>query len=304
MRTIGKLASETAAARFSDFLYVRGIENQFEPEDDGTFSLWVFDDTQIAAAADLLSTFRTNPNAPTFDRASDAEKKHRAEIEAERSRKSNVVSTERLSYERDFQATPYFTYLLIVVSVAVAIYSKLGEDLLAIHFLFIADLLPEGDYIRWLPGLAEVRAGQVWRLFTPIFIHFGLPHILFNLMWLKDLGSLIENRLGSAYLFALVALSAALSNLGQFVWSSPRFGGMSGVVYALFGFLWIRGKLDPTAGWRLNPNAVYWMIGWFVFCLVGSGVAGIPPVANAAHAVGLIVGMAWGWVSAQRVFSR
>ena len=300
MRTIGKLASETATARFSDFLYVRGIENQFEPEDDGTFSLWVHDDAQMAAASDLLATFRTNPDAATFSNASDAEKKRREELEADHSRKSKVISTERLAYERNFQAIPYFTYLLIILSIAVAIYSKLGEDVLAIRQLFIVDLLASGDYIRWLPGLAEVRAGQLWRLVTPIFIHFGIVHILFNMMWLKDLGGLIENRLGSGYLFALVLLSAVLSNLAQYVWSDPVFGGMSGVVYALFGFLWIRGKFDPAAGWQLNSQAVYWMIGWFVICVLGI----IPHVANAAHAGGLFVGMAWGFISAKVKFSR
>ncbi len=300
MRTIGKLASETATARFSDFLYVRGIENQFEPEDDGTFSLWVHDDAQMAAASDLLATFRTNPDAATFSNASDAGKKRREELEADHSRKSKVISTERLAYERNFQAIPYFTYLLIILSVAVAIYSKLGEDVLAIRQLFIVDLLASGDYIRWLPGLAEVRAGQLWRLVTPIFIHFGIVHILFNMMWLKDLGGLIENRLGSGYLFALVLLSAVLSNLAQYVWSDPVFGGMSGVVYALFGFLWIRGKFDPAAGWQLNSQAVYWMIGWFVICVLGI----IPHVANAAHAGGLFVGMAWGFISAKVKFSR
>lgn len=300
MRTIGKLASETAAARFSDFLYVRGIENQFEPEDDGTFSLWVHDDTQMAAASDLLATFRTNPDATTFSSASDAEKKRREEMEADRSRKSKVISTERLAYERNFQAIPYLTYLLIILSVAVAIYSKLGEDKLAIRQLFIVNLLVDGDYIRWLPGLAEVRAGQLWRLVTPIFIHFGIAHILFNMMWLKDLGGLIENRLGSGYLFALVLLSAVLSNLAQYLWSDPIFGGMSGVVYALFGFLWIRGKLDPNAGWQLNSQAVYWMIGWFVICVLGI----IPYVANACHTVGLLVGMAWGFISAKLKVAR
>ncbi len=297
MRTIGKLASETAAARFSDFLYVRGIENQFEPEDDGSFSLWVHDDTQMAAAADLLASFRTNPDAKTFDSSTDAGKMRSAELSAERAKKSNVISAERLGYERNFQAIPYLTYLLIVISVAVAIYSKLGEDVLAIRRLFIVDLVTNGEYIRWLPALTEVRAGQLWRLFTPIFIHFGIVHILFNMMWLKDLGGLIENRLGSGYLFALVLLSAVLSNLAQYVWSDPVFGGMSGVVYALFGFLWIRGKCDPAAGWTLNSQAVYWMIGWFVICLVGI-------IANACHAVGLLVGMAWGFVSAKLRFSR
>ena len=300
MRTIGKLASETAAARFSDFLYVRGIENEFEPEGDGTFSIWVHDDMRLADASGLLATFRMNPDATTFDSSADAEKKRRAELAAERAKKSNVVSAERLGYERNFQAIPYFTYLLIILSVAVAIYSKLGEDVLAIRQLFIVDLLASGDYIRWLPGLAEVRAGQLWRLVTPIFIHFGIVHILFNMMWLKDLGGLIENRLGSGYLFALVLLSAVLSNLAQYVWSDPDFGGMSGVVYALFGFLWIRGKFDPTAGWQLNSQAVYWMIGWFVICVLGI----IPHVANAAHAGGLFVGMAWGFISAKVKFSR
>ena len=42
------------------------------------------------------------------------------------------------------------------------------------------------------------------------------------------------------------------------------------------------------------------MIGWFVLCLVGI----IPHVANACHAVGLLVGMAWGWVSAKLRFAR
>ena len=300
MRTIGKLASENAAARFSDFLYVRGIENEFEPEDDGSFSIWVHDDMQMADASGLLATFRTNPDATTFDSSTDAEKKRRAEIAADRSRKSNVVSAERLGYERNFQATPYFTYLLIIISVAVAIYSKLGEDLLAIHNLFIADLLPSGDYIRWLPGLAEVRAGQVWRVVTPIFIHFSFLHIAFNMMMLKDLGTMIESRFSTLYLFGLVTVSAVLSNVGQYFWSGPIFGGMSGIDYALFGFLWMRGKHDPSSGLNLSPNTVYQIIGWFVLCLVGI----IPHVANACHAVGLLVGMAWGFASAKLRLAR
>ena len=300
MRTIGKLASETAAARFSDFLYVRGIENQFEPEDDGTFSLWIMDDTKMANASELLASFRTNPDAATYDSGAVAEKQRREETESGRASRATVADADRVGYERNFQATPYFTYLLILISVAVAIYSKLGEDAIAIHHLFIADFDAVGDYVRWHHGLVDVRAGQVWRLVTPIFIHFGLPHILFNMMMLKDVGTFIEGRFGGAYLLGLVAVSGALSNLGQYFWGGPIFGGMSGVVYALFGFLWMRGKHDRTAGWQVNPQTVYWLIGWFVICLVGI----IPHVANACLAVGLAIGMAWGWLSARMRFSR
>ena len=95
-------------------------------------------------------------------------------------------------------------------------------------------------------------------------------------------------------------LSAALSNYGQYLIGGPSFGGMSGVDYALFGFLWMRGKFDRFATWRMNPNSVYAMVGWFVLCFTGL----LGPIANGAHTVGLVAGMAWGYVSARRPFSR
>ncbi len=296
MRTIGSLVSEKAAARFSDFLFVRGIENQFERENDGTWSLWIIDEKHLAHAADLLATFRTNPNAPDFDSTRAAADQRRADAKAEAARRSTVADAARVSYEQNIMPTPYFTYLLIAISVAVAIFSKLGADLFAIRHLFIADV----ELAGWTPHLAEVRAGQVWRLITPIFIHFGFLHIAFNMMMLKDLGTLVEGRFGARHLCGLVLVGAVLSNVGQYFWGGPLFGGMSGIDYLLFGFLWMRGKHDPTANCRLNPQAVYQMIGWFVLCLVGI----IPYVANACHAIGLLAGMAWGWLSAQRGFSR
>ena len=237
---------------------------------------------------------------PDFDSARAASEQQRAVAKADAKRRATVADTARVSYEQNIMPTPYFTYLLIAISVAVAIFSKLGADVLAIHHLFIADIAGDGDLIGWTPHLADVRAGQVWRLVTPIFIHFNFLHIAFNMMMLKDLGTLIESRFGGRYLAALVLVSAVLSNIGQYFWSGPIFGGMSGIDYALFGFVWIRAKCDPRANWRINPSAVYQIIGWFVICLVGI----IPYVANVCHGVGLVVGMAWGWLSAKRVFSR
>jgi GlpG protein len=100
---------------------------------------------------------------------------------------------------------------------------------------------------------------------------------------------------GTASFLELVLLSGVVSNFGQFAFASPFFGGMSGVVYALFGYVWMRAKFDPASGLRMDGNTVMWMIGWFVLCL--THVMG--PVANIAHGVGLAVGMVWGFAAAK-----
>jgi GlpG protein len=69
---------------------------------------------------------------------------------------------------------------------------------------------------------------------------------------------------------------------------------MSGVVYALAGYVWIRGRYDRASAVGLNQQSVTILLVWLVICY--SGVVG--PVANEAHVVGLIVGMLWGRISA------
>ena len=61
---------------------------------------------------------------------------------------------------------------------------------------------------------------------------------------------------------------------------------MSGVVYGLFGYIWIKGKFDPRSGLGLPQQTVFMMLGWFVAC-----VFIIPNVANWAHGIGLVAGM-------------
>ncbi len=185
------------------------------------------------------------------------------------------------------------TYGLIVVSVVVCILSNFGNNPQPISGLFISTYLTEPGQV---PGLPEVRHGEVWRLLTPIFIHFGPMHILFNMLWLRDLGGMIEARQSPWHLGLLVLVFAVCSNLAQYYMSGPMFGGMSGVVYGLLGYIWIRGKRDPGSGLFLHPSTVWMMIIWFLLCF--TRVFG--PIANTAHAVGLGLGVAWGFLSSLR----
>jgi GlpG protein len=71
---------------------------------------------------------------------------------------------------------------------------------------------------------------------------------------------------------------------------------MSGIVYGLLGFVWIRGKLDPTVGYELPRQIIVMMMIWFFLGVFGI----IPHIANWAHGIGLVVGMAAGFVTAGR----
>jgi GlpG protein len=149
------------------------------------------------------------------------------------------------------------------------------------------------------PVFSEAQ-GQPWRLITPVFLHFGLMHIVFNSLWCWELGRRIELALGSINLGGLFLATAALSNFAQHATSGPvLFGGLSGVVYAFLGFSWAAGMTNPR--WRALAPAtpiMLFMVGWLLICILGVvDVLGFS-VANAAHVGGLVSGVIIGVIFA------
>jgi len=305
MRTLGSLPSEAAATRLSEILDGEGIANQFEHEEDGTVSVWVLDEEKLPRGAEIFRDFRETPESAELRQLASKGRENRTrEARSTASRRSTVADSARIGYEREYQGFAYVPMALIVLCIALAIYSQLGADGRALAPFRISNYrwLKSGVWENIINGehgrfLEEVRAGQVWRLVTPILIHFGWLHLIFNMFMLRDLGTIIENRLGAVYLAVFVVVVAILSNLAQYSWGGqPTFGGMSGVVYGLFGFWWIRGKYDGAAIWPINPTTVQILLIWYVLCLIGI----IGSIANLAHTAGLLVGGAWGYLSARK----
>ncbi len=310
MRMIGHLDSGVKARSFGDFLTMKGIENQVEAEKDGTWVVWIHSEEQVEWAKELLGLFQQNPTDPKFEVAAralaDLRDKKRKEQEAYEKR----VKSRRHLF-RPLQAYGFgpVTFVLIFFSVVVFVVKYLSPqgakfvDVLRISVMDLEGIETLSNYHQFLRRvsafgvlLPEIRSGEVWRLFTPMFLHFSFLHIFFNMLWLRDLGSMIEARQNSLILIILVAVFAGTSDLAQFMVSGPGFGGMSGVVYGLVGYIWIRGKYDPGSGLFLHPSTVTMMIIWFFVCLIGF----MGPIANMAHGVGLVMGMAWGFLSSLR----
>lgn len=142
--------------------------------------------------------------------------------------------------------------------------------------------------LQFYPSLSlDILLTEPWRIISPAFLHFSLLHIVFNTMWWWQLGGSIEKTLGKGALLNLLLISAILSNLGQFFVSGANFGGLSGVVYALVGFVWWYGYLAPEKGLFLSKPIIVFLLFWLVL-----GFADLLPVnvANTAHLLGLISG--------------
>ncbi len=132
-----------------------------------------------------------------------------------------------------------------------------------------------------------------WRLVTPALIHFSVLHIIFNLLWWSMLGAQIERGLGTLMLIMIFLVSAVISNGAQLWMSGPNFGGLSGVVYAVLGFVWWAGWLRPSWGLGLPKSVVGFMLVWLV---IGYADVLWVEMANTAHTVGLISGCMLAWL--------
>jgi len=184
------------------------------------------------------------------------------------------------------------TALVLLASIIVGAVTLLGENLQAMSWLTFLPFRIVGEYIQFTPLADSLAAGQWWRLFTPMLIHFGFLHIAMNGLWYWELGRRIEMRQGSINLIGLSLLFSLVSNFAQYLFGGPSlFGGLSGVLYGLLGHVWIYQLMAPNPLYRLPRGVLVMMLVWLAVCLSGLvSLIGFGQIANAAHVGGLLIG--------------
>ncbi|MFB6131571.1 MAG: rhomboid family intramembrane serine protease [Salinigranum sp.] len=162
--------------------------------------------------------------------------------------------------------------------------------------------------------LRSTHIEYVWTWFTAIFAHGGFMHIFFNSIVLYFFGPLVERYIGSKKFAALFLVAGAASGLGQVLTSMLLAPGVpsgvigaSGAIMAVLGVLTVLNPslriylyfLIPIPLWLFTLGFAAISVLFFVSPGAASA-AGMGNVANLAHLVGLVIGLAYG----QRIKGR
>ncbi len=288
MRLLTTLPDQADAKTLGDALYADGVMTTIKETRDSAFAVWVHDEDQMEQARAFLNGF--DPNST---QVSDMARKARADRHQEAKADEKLrTRTEKIRKQIDAKQNMRIgtvTAGFMGICVVVFVLTGMGDKMDVVRYFTFMPLVPvRGGYV--FGDVNVIWQSQPWRLFTPMFLHFGLMHIAFNLWWLKDLGTALERVFSARYLLIFVLATAAFSHVLEYAVSGPtKFGGMSGVVYGLFAFIWIRGRLDPSFPYRMPQQLATFMLIW-----LGLGFTGwVGPIANWVHTGGLISGAAW-----------
>lgn len=187
------------------------------------------------------------------------------------------------------------TSTLFFLCMLVALITSLGNNLQSVTILFFPAIAAESleQFLGALFFERQAGAFGILRSVTPMFLHFGELHLIFNMLWLWFFGKQIEQRYPSYVMLLLVILLSFAANITQYLLEgSNAFGGMSGVVYGLVGFCFIVKTLVKDSNLESSAS----MFGFFVVSGIAMEVFASSWIASEAHLGGFLAGITLGFL--------
>ena len=251
--------------RLHTYLQRRGIPVTVS-EHGNQLELWLTQSSYSALAKDLINEFKADPDA--------AEAELESSPAATQPAKVSASMTQQLLQQAGLVT-------IIFAALVSLIFALLNTQLATAVF----------DSLRISDTFTDLPWNQPWRFLTPVLLHFSLLHFLFNVFWWWYLGGRFERFYGSTYLLIALVFCGVFSNVMQFMVSGPYFGGLSGVVYGLFGLAVVVSWQRPRHPLFLPMGLIAFMLVWL---LLGYTDLLWVSVANTAHSAGLIAGLVLG----------
>src|SRR5881396_568516 len=160
----------------------------------------------------------------------------------------------------------------------------------------VGAMRPRGPFEIFSPSSAALQRlgmtgtgawlhGEWWTLFTSIYLHGGVLHILFNVLWIRQLGPAVEELYGPARFFVIFTISGVAGFMVSDVVGVSYTVGASGSIFGLLGAMVAFGRRRGGAfGAMVLRQYGQWALVLFIFGFFMSGVN------NLAHAGGFIGG--------------
>jgi rhomboid protease GluP len=190
-------------------------------------------------------------------------------------------------WQRPVSNSRLFTQILVGLNVLV---------FAAMVFSGVSPLQPSGEtLVAWGANFGPYAlSNQWWRLFTCLFLHIGIIHLLFNMWCLWDLGSMAEHLYGRWSFLGIYLVSGFAASVSSIFWRpSGLSAGASGAIFGLAGALLASFYLGEFDLPREALGGVTRSLGFFVFYNLAFGAMS-GRTDNAAHIGGLLSGIVLG----------
>jgi rhomboid protease GluP len=186
-----------------------------------------------------------------------------------------------------------FTDVVTIVCVVLYVISLLLDPVASLRTRGLSIFAPSGYALLALgaTGADLQHLGHWWTVLTAIYLHGDLLHILFNVLWIRQLGPAVEELFGSARLVLIFTVSGVVGFLVSNAMGVPFTIGASGSIFGLLGAMVAFGRRrGGTYGLLVLRQYGGFAILLFVMGLLRTNVN------NFAHAGGFLGGLGMGLV--------